>query len=99
MTKNNDERLLSRVEASAFLAQHGYRVAVATLAKLACSGDGPSMTTFGRAVLYHPTTLLDWAERRSRIRTNTSGDGVPVSKMSTAEASQRLHSSCHSKKG
>jgi hypothetical protein len=89
MTKSIDEKLLNRVEASAFLAEQGYRVSAATLAKLACSGDGPLMTTFGRAVLYHPKILLDWAERRSRLRANTSGDEVAASRATETEARQQ----------
>lgn len=98
MTKSIDERLLNRVEASAFLAELGYRVSAATLAKLACSGDGPLMTTFGRAVLYHPKVLLDWAEGRSRLRVNTSGNGVAASRATKTTADPHQRPNSHSKK-
>jgi hypothetical protein len=78
MMTHKEERLLTRTEASTFLADNGYRVSPATLAKKACSGDGPVMTLFGRKVLYRPSTLLEWALNRSRQRASTSDSGTPV---------------------
>jgi hypothetical protein len=78
MMTNTEEKLLTRVEASAFLAENGYRVSAATLAKKACTGDGPLMILFGRKVLYRPAILLKWALSRSTLRANTSDEGSPA---------------------
>jgi len=66
------ERHLNRREASTFLKEHGFPVAPATLAKLACIGGGPLMHVFGRQPLYLPSELLDWARARTRTRRHTS---------------------------
>ena len=99
MNDNDENRLLTRSEASAFLAKHGYRVSAATLAKMACLGHGPLMTTFGRAVLYHPTNLLDWAATRSKLRANTSSDGIAISPSPEIKVNKRSHPHSLLKKG
>lgn len=71
--KTNDERRLTRAEASAFLSERGYRVAYATLNKYATVGGGPIYESFGRRPLYRPADLLAWvASRSSGPRRSTS---------------------------
>jgi hypothetical protein len=53
-----------RKGAAAFLELHGYKVAPATLAKLASTGGGPPFRKFGRKPIYAPSDLLAWAEAR-----------------------------------
>jgi hypothetical protein len=81
--------LLDRREASRFLTERGYRVAVSTLAKLAVTGGGPPFTSWGRTEpkrpggrggygrpLYEESALLRWAEgRRTGPRQSTSDLG------------------------
>lgn len=67
------ERRLNRREASEFLTQRGFRIAPATLAKLAVIGGGPSFVSFGRRPLYEAADLLAWVESRtSRPKRHTS---------------------------
>jgi hypothetical protein len=70
---------LRRSQAVEYLrAVHGIPTAVATLAKLACVGGGPSFQKFGRTVLYPRVELDRWAERRiSVLRRNTSEAETP----------------------
>ena len=65
---------LRRSQAVEYLrAVHGIPTTVATLAKLACVGGGPSFQKFGRIVLYPMVELDHWAEARiSAPRRNTS---------------------------
>jgi hypothetical protein len=65
MITSDIERFLNRREASAFLKQRGYTVAVATLNKLASTGGGPAFRRFGRRPLYTPADLIAWAEART----------------------------------
>ena len=65
MPSNNDERLLNRQEAAAFLGERGYRVAVASLNKWASIGGGPRFRKFSRRPLYAPSDLIAWAEART----------------------------------
>jgi hypothetical protein len=99
MSIENERKLLTRAEASSFLAQQGYRVSPATLAKLACSGNGPLMTTFGRSVLYQPAVLLEWAETRSRLRANTSSDGVSLPRRRLADTPETTQIQSATKRG
>lgn len=71
-----DDRLLSRHEAAAFLCERGYRVAVATLNKLACVGGGPAFRKFGRRPLYAPADLMAWAAARTSgpVRSTSEAD-------------------------
>ncbi|MDX2101594.1 MAG: helix-turn-helix domain-containing protein [Alphaproteobacteria bacterium] len=68
------ERLLTRTEASEYLASVGTPVAVRTLAKLACVGGGPAYRKFnGHAVRYSRADLDAWiAEKLSPARENSS---------------------------
>lgn len=50
--------------ASEFLSERGFKIAIATLAKLRCIGGGPKFVRFGRYVGYRPNDLLDWAQTR-----------------------------------
>jgi hypothetical protein len=65
MDTENDKRLLNRQEAAAFLAERGYRVAVASLNKWASVGGGPRFRKFGRRPLYAPSDLIAWAQART----------------------------------
>ena len=58
---------LDRRQAAALLTARGYRTAPATLAKLACVGDGPTFESFGRKPLYREADLL------ARARAKTTG--------------------------
>lgn len=56
---------LRRKEAAAYLFEtHGVPVAVATLAKMATVGGGPSITYFGRIPLYDLGHLDEWARQK-----------------------------------
>lgn len=69
-------RHLSRQEASQFLRERGYPVAVRTLAQLAYLGGGPRFISFGRKPLYEPAELIAWAEARcTGPRRSTSDPG------------------------
>ena len=72
------ERLLNRKEASAFLSERGYKVAVATLNKLACVGGGPPFRKFGRRPLYRPTDLIAWVAARTTtlVRSTSEVDSL-----------------------
>lgn len=59
------ERRLTRKEASEFLRERGYSVAVPTLAKYATQGGGPVFENFGRKPLYRAADLLAWVDQRS----------------------------------
>lgn len=53
---------LRRKDAAAYLLNsHGIPIAIATLAKMASVGGGPSITYFGRVPLYALGDLDDWA--------------------------------------
>lgn len=61
-----DEDLLTRAEASAFLAQFGIRMKPQTLARLwSTGGDGPPCRHIRRKPYYPRGVLRDWA--RSQI--------------------------------
>jgi hypothetical protein len=83
MITSNDERLLNRQEAAAFLCERGYRVAVASLNKWASIGGGPRFRKFGRRPLYAPSDLIAWAEART---------SPPVGSVTEAEALQAMGS-------
>lgn len=69
----DNERRLTRSEASAFLSERGFRVAYATLNKYATVGGGPTFESFGRRPLYKPSDLLSWvASKTSGQRRHTS---------------------------
>ena len=67
-------QVLDRRAAAAFLTARGFRIAYATLAKLACIGGGPAFAHWGRTPVYRPSDLLDWVEERtSALKRSTSG--------------------------
>ena len=73
------ERQFNRKEAARFLTERGYRIAPATLAKLACVGGGPPFRSWGRKPLYREADLLTWAEGRTTgLRRSTSDPGQPA---------------------
>src|SRR5262245_2259572 len=56
---------LTRREASEYLERkHGVRLAPATIATLACHGNGPSFRKDGRRPIYPISGLDEYAERR-----------------------------------
>src|SRR5262249_12737301 len=59
-----DTRLDTR-QASAFLAERGYKTAPATLNKKRCVGGGPEFELFGRRPLYTEKALLEWVQART----------------------------------
>jgi hypothetical protein len=61
----NDEPFLSREQAATMLTQHGYKMAKATLAKMASFGKGPVFRKWGKATLYRPSDLLTWAKQET----------------------------------
>ena len=66
-------RMMDRATAAEFLTMRGYKIARATLAKLACLGGGPVFRSFGRKPLYLAADLIAWAEgRTSGPRSSTS---------------------------
>jgi hypothetical protein len=71
---------LDRRQAAAFLTARGYRIAPATLAKLACIGGGPIFESFGRKPLYREVDLLAWAKAKTTgPRRSTSDPGAAPS--------------------
>jgi hypothetical protein len=54
MDTGNDKRLLNRQEASTFLGEHGYRVAVASLNKWASVGAGRGSGSSAAALFMRP---------------------------------------------
>jgi hypothetical protein len=67
------ERRLTRREASELLTAQGFRIAEATLAKLAVIGGGPQFVKFGRKPLYSTSDLLAWVRSRtSQMKHHTS---------------------------
>jgi hypothetical protein len=72
----DDDRRLERRDAAKFLTEHGFRVAAATLAKLAVLGGGPPYEKFGRRPLYRANQLLAWAHSRTtRLRSTSERAG------------------------
>ncbi|MEQ8441478.1 MAG: DNA-binding protein [Alphaproteobacteria bacterium] len=65
---------LRRKEAAEFLADSGYPVAEATLAKFASVGGGPRFRRFGRFPIYEKTDLLTWAEERAGKKVNSTAE-------------------------
>ena len=58
------ERLLRRREAAEALTEAGFKIAPATLAKLASVGGGPPFRRFGAVPVYTWPDLLAWARAR-----------------------------------
>ena len=74
MDATNDDRLLRRAEAAAFLQENGYKVATSTLAKYATVGGGAVFEMFSRFPMYRPRNLLSWAENRLSRPMRSTGD-------------------------
>jgi hypothetical protein len=66
---------LDRRQAADFLTARGYRIAPATLAKLASIGGGPTFQSFGRKPLYREADLLAQT-RTTGPRRSTSDPGT-----------------------
>jgi hypothetical protein len=54
-----------RKQAAQVLTERGYPISAAQLAKLACTGEGPEITYFGRYPIYPADKLFAWAEAKS----------------------------------
>ena len=66
-------RLLSTIEAAAFLTERGFNTAPATLEKLRSVGGGPAFTKFSRFPRYAEEDLIVWAEGKQTPKvTSTS---------------------------
>lgn len=69
---------LRRAEVPGFLKKElGLTIAIATLAKMACLGEGPEVEYFGRIPVYRDDKTLAWG--RSRIRKTPQHLGAPLS--------------------
>src|SRR5262249_3374913 len=68
-----DTRLDTR-QASAFLAERGYKTASATLNKKRCVGGGPEFELFGRRPLYTEKALLEWVQARTTPHLRSTSD-------------------------
>jgi hypothetical protein len=69
----NPDALLCRRDTAQALTESGYPTPPATLATMACRGDGPPYHKYGRAPLYRWEDALAWAKSRlSEARTSTS---------------------------
>jgi hypothetical protein len=84
------DRLLSRKEAAAFLCEHGYRVAVASLNKWASVGGGPKFRKFGRRPLYAPSDLLAWAEGRTTVPVSSTSEGDLIAREADAARTRAM---------
>lgn len=62
-----DDRRYSRREAAEYLSARGYRIAIATLAKLATVGGGPMYEKFGRKPLYTERGLVAWVASKTTL--------------------------------
>jgi hypothetical protein len=68
------DTLLTRVDAAVYLQSRGFKIAPATLAKLAVTGDGPPFVKFLSRALYQARDLDCWADgRMSPKRQSTAG--------------------------
>jgi hypothetical protein len=76
MGEERDEDLLTRAEASAYLARYNVRLKPATLARLWCvGGDGPPCRHVRRKPYYPRSELRAWALRqRSCLRSSKTGE-------------------------
>lgn len=76
-----DDELLTREEASEYLATLGVRRRPATLAKLFCTrSDGPPVIHDGRKPYYPKRQLHEWGMRQlSQLRRSSSEPRAPAS--------------------
>jgi hypothetical protein len=64
---------MRRVDASRYLeSEHGIRLAVQTLARLAVEGRGPPYRLYSRMPLYERAALDEWAESRLTPAANST---------------------------
>jgi hypothetical protein len=71
MDTENDRPIDPR-SASAYLAEQGFALAEATLAKYRTVGGGPAFLRYGRRILYRRSALNAWLAGRVRELRNTS---------------------------
>lgn len=69
---SDNDRPMDPRAASAHLAERGYPIAEATLAKYRSCGGGPTFIRYGRRILYRPAALSEWIASRTRELRNTS---------------------------
>jgi hypothetical protein len=74
---------LIRSEAAQALTENGFPTAHATLASMACRGDGPPFQKYGRRPIYTWSSLQEWAERRL---------SAPLANTSAADAKRAIGS-------
>jgi hypothetical protein len=76
MVEERDEDLLTRAEASAYLARYNVRLKPATLARMWCVGrDGPPCRHVRRRPFYPRAELRAWALRqRTGLRSSKTGE-------------------------
>lgn len=82
------EVLVSRDEVARILSSAGFRTSLATLAKLAVTGDGPEYIKFGRHVMYDPEVALRWAKERSLVHRSTSDAGRRLGSVPSGNSDQ-----------
>lgn len=75
MDLEESKSLLTRHQATEYLAGIGFPVTGQTLAYEAWKRRGPPYFRFGRDALYNPDELLEWA--RARLRVKGVADGQP----------------------
>jgi hypothetical protein len=74
---NDQDRVLTREAAAAFLLAKGYPITLKRLAKLAHEGGGPKYRRWGNRAIYLPAELLCWAQARATApRAHTSAHDV-----------------------
>jgi hypothetical protein len=73
MTDQPNLRLDTRAAAD-YLAEHGFKMAAATLNKYRCIGGGPKFDLFGRKPLYRPELLLEWATARTKFNLRSTSE-------------------------
>jgi hypothetical protein len=68
---------LDQDQASAFLAEKGFKVAAKTLSKLRVVGGGPRYRKFGRKPIYAPADLKEWAEEKLSAPLRSTSETPP----------------------
>lgn len=69
-------RYLNRLEAAEYLSKTGLKVSKTTLQKWVTTGGGPIYRRFGRAAVYLPADLDEWAQNKlSTPRCSSSQKG------------------------
>jgi hypothetical protein len=84
-----DDKLLTRREASDYLAMLGVWLAPATLAKLFCSRtDGPPVVHFGRYPRYRVGDLRNWALARLTAPRRSSLEAIRTIEFTSQSAGE-----------